>query len=60
MQNQNVSFHPVVVFWIGVLTGALIVGLVFLYGIYFKASRDIQDQLIRGGTLEYTMNDPGI
>jgi hypothetical protein len=31
LQKGAVSLHPLAIFWIGVLTGALIVGLAFFY-----------------------------
>lgn len=32
MHMENI--HPMVIFWLGLLTGALIVGLIFSYRIY--------------------------
>lgn len=31
MQKSIFSVHPFIIFWLGLLTGALIVGFVFLY-----------------------------
>lgn len=31
LRKGAISLHPLVIFWIGVLTGALAVGLVFFY-----------------------------
>lgn len=46
--NTNSSVwrvHPFIIFWIGVLTGALVVGLVFLYN--FLNSEDYTSALLR-------------
>lgn len=31
MAKNKCSLHPVVIFWLGVLTGALLIGLIFTY-----------------------------
>lgn len=31
LQKSAASLHPVILFWIGVLTGALAIGLIFFY-----------------------------
>jgi hypothetical protein len=34
MKVRMVSFPPFILFWIGVLTGAVLIGLLFLYKLY--------------------------
>ena len=48
MENRGIySVHPMIIFWLGVLTGALIVGLVFLQkGL---PGSNYNNALIRGG-----------
>lgn len=43
--------HPLIIFWLGLLTGALITSIVFLYGTY--QSKNFQDALIRTQGLNY-------
>lgn len=50
--DQPVSgckMHPMVLFWIGVLTGALVVGILFLYGTY--QTQNLQDRLLQSGKI---------
>lgn len=47
MDQSSCKMHPVVLFWLGVLTGALLVGIVFLYGTY--QSQNLQDRLFQTG-----------
>ena len=46
MSKYKCSLHPVLIFWVGVLTGALVVGLVFTYA----AVQDInlEDGFLKG------------
>lgn len=43
---KNIQAHPLVIFWIGLLAGALIVGLIF----FFKAveMREYESNVLRG------------
>lgn len=47
MEQSSCKLHPMVLFWLGVLTGALIVGIIFLYGNY--QSQNLQGRLLQGG-----------
>ena len=47
MQKAYTSLHPFWIFWIGVLTGALIVGLVFAYQAIQQ--QNLQDALLKSG-----------
>ncbi len=42
------NVHPMVIFWVGVLTGALVVGFVFLY-------QSLNDDSYKAALLKYTL-----
>ena len=46
MRNMSLNnMHPLVLFWLGLLTGAIVVGLVFFYRVLTPA--DYQDASLR-------------
>ena len=44
-KRQYIEAHPMVIFWLGVLTGAIVVGLVFFYRIL--SPTDFESSLLR-------------
>lgn len=50
--KELLKTHPVIIFWIGLLTGALIVGLVFLYK--FMNPTQLESSLFRSPVLPST------
>lgn len=44
-KRQHIEAHPMVIFWLGVLTGAIVVGLVFFYRILSPV--DFESSLLR-------------
>lgn len=42
---QKIEAHPMVIFWLGVLTGAIVIGLVFFYRLLSPA--DFESSLLR-------------
>lgn len=53
MKTKTFRTHPVLLFWIGVLTGAILVGLTFLYRLY---AIDTEAALLRATTLTPTLS----
>lgn len=51
MKKNSYSIHPVVIFWLGLLTGALIVGLVFFYR--FLTPAEYESSLFRVPKIYY-------
>jgi hypothetical protein len=47
MKNESFLGHPFWIFWIGLLTGALIVGLLFSYQAIER--QNLQDAYLKGG-----------
>jgi hypothetical protein len=51
------NYHPMVIFWLGLLTGALLVGLVFFYGaIQPSQVQDYSFGNFGAPTLDYGLN----
>lgn len=44
-KRQHIEAHPMVIFWLGVLTGAIVVGLVFFYRLLSPA--DFESSLLK-------------
>lgn len=44
--TKNLQAHPLVIFWIGLLTGALVVGLIFFYKTI--EMKEFQSAVLRG------------
>ncbi len=44
-KRQYIEAHPMVIFWLGLLTGAIVVGLVFFYRMLSPA--DFESSLLR-------------
>ncbi|HCW32369.1 MAG: hypothetical protein UT55_C0013G0002 [Candidatus Peregrinibacteria bacterium GW2011_GWE2_39_6] len=43
--SQSIMVHPFVLFWLGVLTGAIIIGLIFTYKTY--ENDNIQNMILK-------------
>jgi hypothetical protein len=48
--GEKGTVHPFVLFWLGVLTGAMLVGLAFFYGMW--QSLDSQDAILKLNTVK--------
>jgi len=53
MKKKLPCAHPMLLFWVGVLTGAILVGLTFLYRLY---AVDTQAALLRATTMTPTLS----
>jgi len=50
------NIHPFVLFWLGVLTGAMIVGLAFFYGMW--QSQDAENAVLKLNTTKILQLQP--
>lgn len=51
--KKNLQVHPMIIFWLGLLTGAIIVSLIFFYRTMNSA--DYESALLRTGIRSYTV-----
>lgn len=54
--SEILKTHPMIIFWIGLLTGALVVGLIFLYR--FMNPGQFESSLFRSYTVPQTTISP--
>lgn len=59
LQKSFSNFHPLVLFWIGVLTGALAIGLVFFYKTLIPADYESASVKYQYSVPKATKSSPG-
>jgi|GEM_PF-4044054 len=55
MKTKVASYQPLVFFWLGLLTGALLVAMIFLYGVW--KGQEAQNAVLKQGS-SYSLVKP--